>query len=452
MPTSTSTLLGSPDEHHSRQVTTLAFGSCHNRRLLEKYHAETGDTKSIWKSVAEQRPDAWLWTGDAVYLPKRKGVGSVQSLVDEYNEMLYIRNEQTASEPLTLQYGEVVKYVVPLGAFGTWDDHDYGANDRGNDMPQREPRRDAFLDFLDVPQDSPRRHREGVYNSITFGEGDKKVKVIFLDTRWHRDSHLIPSLASSKIPLGSVLACLTRWFSAAQLPERQKDYDGTVLGEEQWQWLERQVEDSDASVNVIVSSIQVFTTNPAVESWGHFEKERDRFVRTIQDLPGLVILSGDVHHAELLGAGPILEVTSSGMTHSCTGPFYGVLCEHILDSFNTHRKQSDFPSGSNGYYTDKNFGTLKIDWHSKTPTFTVNVHDHSGKIVLSTVRALSNSSKLSEMEIQRIPKLAEDHNIPTFQIATTISLVASLLLIVLMIWMRRALQVRLLYTAKRKYT
>lgn len=442
-------LSGLPDEHNSRQVTTLAFGSCHNRRLAGKYHANAKYTKTIWQSVAEQRPDAWLWTGDAVYLPQRKGIGSVKSLMNEYNEMLDIR-EQTASAP-QLQYGELANFA-PLGAFGTWDDHDYGANDMGSDMIHREPRRDAFLDFLKVPQDSPRRQRKGVYNSIVFGEDDKKVKVIFLDTRWHRDSHLIPSLASSKIPMGSVLSCLTRWFSAVQMQKRHREYNGTVLGEEQWQWLERQVEASDASVNIIVSSIQVFTTNPAVESWGHFEKERDRLVRTIQNLPGLVVLSGDVHHAELLGAGPILEVTSSGMTHSCTGPFYGALCEPILDSFDTHRKQSDFPSGGKGYYTDKNFGTLKIDWYSETPIFTVNVHDHSGDIVLSAVRALSHSSQLPDMEIQRIPKLAEDHNVPTFQILCTVSLVASLSLIVLMIWMRRFLAVRFWYPTKRKYT
>ena len=46
---------------------------------------------------------------------------------------------------------------------------------------------------------------------------------------------------------------------------------------------------------------QVLTSNPLVESWGHFPRSRKRLLDLLQrtDPAGLVILSGDVHHAEL---------------------------------------------------------------------------------------------------------------------------------------------------------
>ena len=40
-------------------------------------------------------------------------------------------------------------------------------------------------------------------------------------------------------------------------------------------------EDSDVDYHVIVSSIQVFTTNPVVESWGHFPYAKQRLVSFI---------------------------------------------------------------------------------------------------------------------------------------------------------------------------
>lgn len=46
---------------------------------------------------------------------------------------------------------------------------------------------------------------------------------------------------------------------------------------------------------------QVLTSNPLVESWGHFPRSRKRLLDLLHrtNPAGLVVLSGDVHHAEL---------------------------------------------------------------------------------------------------------------------------------------------------------
>lgn len=45
----------------------------------------------------------------------------------------------------------------------------------------------------------------------------------------------------------------------------------------------------------------MLTSNPLVESWGHFPRSRKRLLDLLHrtNPAGLVMLSGDVHHAEL---------------------------------------------------------------------------------------------------------------------------------------------------------
>jgi hypothetical protein len=106
---------------------------------------------------------------------------------------------------------------------------------------------------------------------------------------------------------------------------------------------------------------------------------------------GLLLLSGDVHYAEIskntifgvrnnnnnkVAVGSLVEVTTSGMTHSCHTAFLvGPLCSIILQLFNTHRYNST------SYYTGKNFALLKSSTN-------VNINNQSS--------SSSSSSRSSE--------------------------------------------------------
>lgn len=107
-----------------------------------------------------------------------------------------------------------------------------------------------------------------------------------------------------------------------------------MLGDEQWKWLQAELESSQAQVHVVVSSVQVLTTNPVMELWGHFPQERKRLLELLNEVPGTILLSGDVHRdAEFLTLLPnnnnhkqqqqslLMEGTSSGLTHTCRTPF-----------------------------------------------------------------------------------------------------------------------------------
>lgn len=109
---------------------------------------------------------------------------------------------------------------------GTWDDHDYGINDGGKEFQFKTESQSLFLDFLDVPKDSPRRFREGVFTSKLFSLHDpsvsknkqykrQHVKLILLDVRSHREQSYIPSIAQHRIiPLSGVIAAVVRLLTS----------------------------------------------------------------------------------------------------------------------------------------------------------------------------------------------------------------------------------------------
>ena len=304
--------------------------------------------------------------GDTIY-PPSKGTATISELEKSYNNMKYNK---------TLGY---VDFKPKYGVYGTWDDHDYGGNDRGYEINQKDQRQKLFLDFLDTHKDSNIYKREGVYNSVIFGGDKKQVKVIFLDTRYHRERHCIPSVAAISYihPLGAIIACFTRWlYSGLDIIPSCKDRN--MLGEEQWLWLENELRSGTASIHVIISSVQIFTANPFVESWAHYQFEKRRLLYTINNTKGVVFLSGDVHFAEMtsLKQDKIMEITSSGLSHSCATAFYGPLCPFIINAFSSHRRKPL------DYSLKRNFGSIKIDWDDQI--FSVNVHDNIGNVDLST--------------------------------------------------------------------
>eukprot|EP01084_Bolivina_argentea_P062872 114919_1 len=51
---------------------------------------------------------------------------------------------------------------------GVWDDHDYAYENAGEEVPDKVHRQEAFLNFLDEPEESIRRNSEGIYMRQNF--------------------------------------------------------------------------------------------------------------------------------------------------------------------------------------------------------------------------------------------------------------------------------------------
>jgi alkaline phosphatase D len=249
----------------SRDELVVAFGSCNRADLPQP----------LWSPLIAMQPDVFAWLGDIVYAR----AGAVDTL-----PALYAR---VAAEPGYAALRQATRII------GVWDDNDYGQNNGGRHFVGRERAQHALLDFLDVPADDARRKRAGVYTSHAVSRGGMTVKIILLDGRYHRDD---PGPASD------------------------------VLGEEQWAWLEAELSGSSASVHLIGSGFQVLPDEHPYEKWSAFPRARQRLFEllTRSGAPGVVLLSGDRHLAELSRLDepgqrrPLLELTSSGLTHSYT--------------------------------------------------------------------------------------------------------------------------------------
>ncbi|KAJ6773321.1 CALCINEURIN-LIKE METALLO-PHOSPHOESTERASE SUPERFAMILY PROTEIN [Salix purpurea] len=318
-------------------VTRIAFGSCANQ----------SDPQPIWNAIIEFDPQVFIWLGDNVYgdvkrpfklFGKERTVGpwkNAPRFIPSPPKELESRYQKAKSNPGYSRLRHTTQVV------GTWDDHDYGLNDAGKEFGGKITNQKLLLDFLDEPQDSPRRKQEGVYTSYMFGPVGRQIKVILLDTRYHRD------------PLRS---------------------DGSVLGSSQWTWLEKELNGPKSAITIIGSSVQVIsnlsaTTSPlfSLESWGRFPKERNRLFKLIADTKreGVFFISGDVHFGEI-----------SRYDCSIGYPFDSEICGMADTNDNESDQQKcRFRSCT---YGQPNFGAIEIVWSTTPVTLKLEVRDIKG--------------------------------------------------------------------------
>lgn len=316
-------------------LNRIAFGSCISQQL----------DQPIWDAVNSLRPELFLFLGDNIYadIP---GVGTMR---EEYARL--------AAKP---GFRTLLSRTPVLA---TWDDHDYGKNDAGVEYEGKDAARAEFCDFFGVPKDSPRRTREGIYDSATFGPVGRRVQVILLDTRWSRS------------PLKEKPEGDTR--PGRYVPD--DDPTKTMLGEEQWQWLRGELR-KPAELRLVCSSIQVVAEDHLWEKWGNLPRERSRLIREIAEAKagGVVFLSGDRHLAEIsvtdAGVGyPLFDVTSSGMNLTAK-------------SWRPHEQNRHRVASMN--YGD-NFGTVIVDWERADPLVRLQVRGVDGEVVLQQAVRLS---------------------------------------------------------------
>jgi alkaline phosphatase D len=316
-------------------ISKIAFGSCANQNKPQP----------ILNEIVARKPELFVYLGDNIY----GDTVDMQLLQTKYNQL------GTKAE------FQALRRNVPTVAI--WDDHDYGANDAGSEYPQKARSRDIFLDFWQVPFDSPRRQHEGIYHSYLFTDGQHRLQLILLDTRTFRDPLARNPFKSWKND-----------YHPDTNPEK------TFLGETQWEWLTEQFR-VPADVRIVASSIQFGHQHNGWESWTNFPYEIQKMARIIKQTRanGVVFISGDVHWGELSvldvpGLYPVHDVTSSGLTE--TWPT-------VEENVNRHGE----------IVRENNFGMIEIDWSAPEPSVELQLIDIKGR------KRVSKTVKLSEMQV-----------------------------------------------------
>ncbi len=258
---------------------TIAFGSGNKQEEINPF----------WNQILKQSPNVWIWGGDNIYCDTE----DMTTLANCYAKQKHNKSYQN--------------FKANIDVIGVWDDHDYGVNDGGAEYPQKQVSQSLFLDFMDVPSNDVRRMQKGTYYIKDYNIGNNKIKIILLDTRYFR-SALIEDTDTRK-----------RY-------KPNMDNNGTILGDEQWKWLNTTLNESKADYNIIVSSIQFLSNQHGFEAWGNFPNEVLKMENMIVSSGAnrVVILSGDRHISEVsskdIGKGnyQLLDFTSSGLTHAYT--------------------------------------------------------------------------------------------------------------------------------------
>ena len=313
-------------------LSRIAFGSC----------AHQNKPQPIWDRIDAFDPQLFVFLGDNIY-------GDTRDMA-----VLRAKYGKLAAKPGFQR----LRRKTPCLAI--WDDHDYGENDAGREYPMKQESKDIFLDFWMEPKDSPRRSRAGNYTSTIIGPEGRRVQIILPDNRWFR-SGLIGITEEPK-DRGPYLV--------------NSDPAATMLGAEQWEWLEAEFK-KPAELRIFASSTQVLADAPGYEAWINYQADHQRLLDLIDfaDVHGLIMISGDTHYAELsrLAEGvpyPLYDLTSSGLTE--VWPFLGPNRLRVGNGF-----------------MGQNYGRILIDWEQPDPVISLEVESVDGARVIAETLRLS---------------------------------------------------------------
>jgi len=305
----------------------IAFGSC----------GDQNKPQPILKQAVALQPDYFIFLGDNIY----GDTYDTSELKQKYQNL--------GSKP------EFRDLQQQTNILATWDDHDFGWNDSGRHYPFKQTSKQIFLDFFNEPADSDRRKHNGIYTSYLHQLGDKLIQIILLDTRTFRDNLILYAGEKTGDP--------SFFYQPDYSPHTSND--STLLGEEQWQWLENTL-NVKADLRIIGTSTQFGITYNGYEAWANFPHEQQRMVSLIAKCraEGVLFISGDVHYAEISalrmpGIYPLYDFTSSGITSTW----------HFATP-NANRIE--------GPVMDNHFGLLTIDFTASEPSVRLECVDVSG--------------------------------------------------------------------------
>jgi len=305
-------------------TTTIGIGSCANQDVPQP----------LLGLAASYKPDYFIFLGDNIY-------GDTDNM-----DTLRAKYKRWGAQPSFQELKRATRF------FATWDDHDFGSNDAGRHYPYKKESKEIFLSFFEEPDTSLRRKHDGIYHVEYLKEKEKTIQLILLDNRTFRDD---VRLFDSTAPTPCEHYFYTLDYSVHQ------NSDSTLLGKEQWKWLE-EILKVPADLRLVCSGTQFGIEYNGYEAWANYPNEQQRFIDLIKKTraSGVLFLTGDVHYGELSKLNvsdlyPLYDFTSSGITSTWS-----------FATPNSNRIE--------GPIMDNNFGLITIRWE-KDPVIDLQLID-----------------------------------------------------------------------------
>ncbi len=339
--TAAETATSDPHPALGNTLTRITFGSC----------ADQEKDQPIWDKVVAAKPDLFVFLGDNIY-------GDSADM-----NTIRARYAKLATKPGF----QKLRQTVPIAAI--WDDHDYGEDDAGANYPLGKQTQQIFLEFFGELPESPRWSRNGLYASYVFGPKGKRVQLILPDLRMHRSALIELELGGR----GYKSWAKDKEKAGEPVPgpyQRNADPSASMLGEEQWVWLEQQLK-VPADIRLFGSSLQVLADFPGWEAWINFARDHQRLIELIghTKASGVIFLSGDTHYGEISKLDrkvpyPLWDVTSSGLTEVWP----------VLPPNNNRVGQA---------VREENFGMIDIQWAGPGTQIALQICDINGAVKVS---------------------------------------------------------------------
>ena len=257
------------------------MGSCayFNEPVFDRPGKPYGGDSSIFETMAKTKAGFHVWLGDNWYTRE----------ADYFTTWgLRYRAHRDMSLPV------LQKFMASMPQYAIWDDHDYGPDDEGKSFILKDSSRNIFMNYWCNP--SYGEDGKGIYTKINYGD----VDIFLTDDRYFRSEDGILDSIDGK-------------------PNKEK----TFFGRKQMEWLKNSLVYSRSTFRIIAIGSQALNLYAPVqvECMHRYSAEFNELLDFIkaQKISGVIFVSGDRHHSEVIGlkrenAYTLYDVTTSPYT------------------------------------------------------------------------------------------------------------------------------------------
>jgi alkaline phosphatase D len=240
---------------------TFLTGSCayFNEARFDRPGKPYGGDSTIFETMARNPAAFMLWLGDNWYT-REVDYSSVWGL--------WYRASHDRRLPVLQKFWQAMPH------YAIWDDHDFGPDDSDGSYVLKDSSRAVFMSYWGNP--SYGQDGKGIYTQFSFADAD----FFLTDDRYFRSSDLLID-------------------SVNGMPNPEKRF----FGRQQLDWLENALTTSDATFKIIAVGSQVLNQlNHATEGLDHYPVEFEELLKFLdrQKINGVIFLTGDRHHSEII--------------------------------------------------------------------------------------------------------------------------------------------------------
>ncbi len=258
---------------------TFLAGSCayFNEPVYDRPGKPYGGDSSIFNSMAKTPAAFHIWMGDNWYTRE-----------PDFTSKWGLTYRASRDRGLKI----LQPFIASMPQYAIWDDHDYGPDNAGKSFELRKESRDVFMQYSANPTYG--ENGMGIYTRISYSDAD----FFLTDDRYFRSDDNMPD-------------------SIHGVPNTNKHF----FGLQQMEWLKNALLFSKANFKIIVVGSQVLNAVSTAEHMRSYSAEYWELMHFLADtkLKGVIFLSGDRHHSEVVkeerqGLYPLYDITISPYT------------------------------------------------------------------------------------------------------------------------------------------